>query len=92
MANIDVLTDFLCQKKNLQTDGQVRSVLCSEVGYTSLPSHSYASDDNVQSAALAFGMLQAMNNQYIDGFFNREVDDPAEIVQISDGHGRSLHT
>ena len=90
MANIDVLTDFLCQKKNLQTDGQVRSVLCSEVGYTSLPSHSYASDDNVQSAALAFGMLQAMNNQYIDGFFNREVDDPAEIVQISDGQPDNL--
>ena len=90
MANIDVLTDFLCEKTNLQTDGQVRSVLCSEVGYTSLPSHSYVSDDNIQSAALALGMLQAMNNQYIDGFFNREVDDPAEIVQVSDGQPDNL--
>ncbi|MCH4032699.1 MAG: DUF5722 domain-containing protein [Lachnospiraceae bacterium] len=90
MANIDVLTDFLCSKKNLQTDGQVRSVLCSEVGYTSLPSHGYASDDNVQSAALAFGFWQAMNNQYIDGFFNREVDDPSEIAQISDGQPDNL--
>ncbi len=80
MANIGVLTDFFCQKENLQTDGQVRSILCSEVGYTSIPFGGYVSDENQQAAALAFGYLQAANNQHIDGFFNREVDAPEEIA------------
>lgn len=92
MYNIDVLTDFLCQKAYLQSDGQVRSVLCSELGYTSLPSHGYASDESIQAAALAYGYWQAMNNQYIDGFFNREVDHATEINEISEGQPDNLAT
>lgn len=80
MANISVLTDFIQQKAFLQTDGQVRSVLCSELGYTSYPFGGYVSDYNIQYAAYAFGYLQAQNNQYIDGFFARECDSPQEVA------------
>ena len=81
MANIAQLTDLLCTEQFLQPDGDVRSVLCSEVGYTSLPYGGYYSDETVQAVALAFGYLQAAENQYIDGFFNREVDAQEEIEQ-----------
>ena len=80
MANISVLTDFIQQKAFLQTDGQVRSVLCSELGYTSYPFGGYVSDYNIQYAAYVFGYLQAQNNQYIDGFFARECDSPQEVA------------
>ncbi|MGN1023889.1 MAG: DUF5722 domain-containing protein [Lachnospiraceae bacterium] len=81
MANIGVFTDFFCQKAMLQNDGQVRSILCSELGYSSMPYNGYPNDENQQAAALVFGYLQAKNNQYIDGFFNREADAPEEIAQ-----------
>lgn len=80
MSNINVLTDFLQGKAYLQTDGQVRSVLCSEIGYTSMSFGGCVSDQNQQAAALNYGYLQALNNQYIDGFFNREVDAPEEMA------------
>lgn len=81
MANIGVLTDYLETQPMLQTDGQVRSVLCSELGYSSISYGGYTSDELQQAAALVFGYLQAANNQYIDGFFNREADAAEEISQ-----------
>ena len=81
MGNIGVFTDFLCGKAMLQTDGTVRSVLCSEVGYSSIPYDGYPNDEAQQAAALVFGYLQAKNNQYIDGFFNREADAREEVEQ-----------
>lgn len=81
MGNIGVFTDYLCRKDMLQTDGQVRSVLCSEVGYSSIPYDGYPNDESQQAAALVFGYLQAKNNQYIDGFFNREADAREEVEQ-----------
>ncbi len=79
MMNINILTDFFCQKENLSPNGQVRSILCSELGYTSIPFGGYVSDENQQAAAVALGYLQAMHNQHIDGFFMRETDSPEEI-------------
>ena len=35
MANLDVLTDFLCTPDILSPTGAVRTVKCSEVGYSS---------------------------------------------------------
>ena len=76
MQNIDVLTDYLCQKSLLAPNGQVRSVICSEQGYTSLQG------ENIQAAAITYGYLQAMANQHIDGFIlSRELDDAGEIGQ-----------
>ena len=81
MANIGVFTDFFCQPAMLQEDGEVRSILCSEVGYSSLPYDGYPNDESQQAAALVFGYLQAKNNQYIDGYFNREADAEEEVEQ-----------
>jgi hypothetical protein len=78
MQNIDVLTDYLSQKAMLSPNGQVKSVMCSEVGYTSLS----AGGEAVQAAAIAYGYTQAAMNQHIDGFIlSRELDDAGEIGQ-----------
>ncbi len=76
IQNIDVLTDYLGQASFRSPTGQVRSVLCSEVGYTSLQG------EDVQAAALMYAYWQAVNNQHIDGIiFSRQQDDSGEIVQ-----------
>lgn len=76
MYNIDVLTDYLSQASMLAPDGQVRSVLCSEVGYNSLQGQQY------QAAAVVLGYEQAVNNQHIDGFIlNRQMDHVSEVAQ-----------
>ena len=76
MENIDVLTDYLCQKALLSPTGQVRSVLCSEVGYSS------TQGQDIQAASIVYAYLQAVSNQHIDGFIlNREQDHATEIAQ-----------
>ena len=76
IQNIDVLTDYLGQSAYLSPTGQVRSVLCSEVGYTSLQG------EDVQAAALMYAYWQAANNSHIDGIiFSRQQDDAGEIAQ-----------
>ena len=76
MQNIDVLSDFMCQKSFLSPSGQVRSILCSEVGYTSF------GGENVQAAAVSYAYLQALGNRHIDGIMlSRETDDTGEIAQ-----------
>lgn len=90
MANIDVLTDYMCESSRRQPDGEVRPILLSEVGYTSMPSHGYDQNEDTQSAAIAYGMLQTLNNQYIDGFFTREQDEPEEIAKLTVGEPDNL--
>lgn len=76
MANIDVFTDFMCMPTMLSPNGQVKSILCSEVGY---PSNL---GEDMQAAAAVYGYMQAMANQHIDGFIlSREMDHIAEIQQ-----------
>ncbi|MBO5998174.1 MAG: hypothetical protein J6P87_00635, partial [Lachnospiraceae bacterium] len=76
MHNIDVLTDYLCRSEMLAPDGQVRSVICSEQGYTS------SMGESLQAAAVVYGYLQAMHNSHIDGFIlSREMDDGGEVAQ-----------
>ena len=76
MRNIDVLTDWLGRPDMLDSDGEVRSVLCSEVGYTS------SNGQDIQAASIVYGYLQAMHNSHIDGFIlSRELDDGGEVAQ-----------
>ncbi len=81
MQNIDVLTDYLSREEFLTPDNEIRSVLCSEVGYTS------SKGQAVQAAAVVYGYLQAEANVHIDGFLlSREMDDPGEVSQgLSNG-------
>ena len=69
--NIDVVTDFLCQKEFLSPSGAVRTVKLSEQGYTS------SQGEEVQCVAITYAMLVVNNNSHIDGFIlSREKDDP----------------
>jgi len=75
MYNIDVLTDYMCQQAYLAPNGQVRSILLSEQGYTSI----YG--EELQAAAIVYAYLQAMKNQHIDGFIlARQMDDSSEMA------------
>ncbi len=76
MANIDVLTDFMCQSDLLSPTGAVRTVKCSEVGYTSVDG------EQLQAASLVYAYLVAENNQFIDGLVvSREMDHIGDIAQ-----------
>ena len=76
MANLDVLTDFLCQTSMLSPTGAVRTVKVSEVGYTSLLGEQY------QAASIVYANLVAENNSHVDGLvISRETDDAGEIGQ-----------
>ena len=76
MANIDVLTDFLCSKDMLSPTGAARSVKVSEVGYTS------HNGEQLQAASLVYAYLVAENNSHIDGLIvTREMDHAHEIAQ-----------
>lgn len=76
MQNIEVLTDFLMAPEMISPYGQVRSVICTEVGYTD------AQGQDIQAAAFTYGYLQAAYNQYIDAFIiSSQTDHEVEIAQ-----------
>ncbi|MGN1181138.1 MAG: DUF5722 domain-containing protein [Suilimivivens sp.] len=75
MANIEVLTNYMEQQQFLY-EGEVRSILLSEQGYTS------SAGEAVQAAAFAYAYYRAENNPHIDGFLlNRQTDAPEEVAQ-----------
>lgn len=77
MQNIHVVTNYLTQSSMLAPDGSVRSVLLSEVGFTSS-----SGGEGVQAAALAYAYYIAAANQHIDGLIiNRQTDSYEEIAQ-----------
>ncbi len=76
MANIEVLTNYMEQEQLLNPQGEVRSILLSEQGYTS------QEGEAVQAAAFAYAYYRAEANPHIDGFLlNRETDAAEEVSQ-----------
>lgn len=76
MENIEILTDLMCKPEMISPTGQVRSIIVSEVGYTSTQGQEY------QAAAFTYGYLQAAYNQYIDAFIlSNETDSAVEVAQ-----------
>lgn len=76
IQNIHVVTDYLQREEFLNPMGESRSVILSELGFTS------TSGQGVQAAALAYGYKIAAANKHIDGFLlNRHVDAHAELAQ-----------
>lgn len=74
--NIDVVTDYLQQPEFLTSEGQVRPIILSEMGFTS----TYGED--VQAAAFAYAYYIAENNPYIDAMIlSRETDAAEEVAQ-----------
>lgn len=74
--NMFVVTDYMCKAQNLDSKGQVRSLIVSEVGFPS------SLGEGVQAAALSYAYLNAKHNQHIDAFIAvRDIDYQAEINQ-----------
>ncbi len=76
MENIDVLVNYIRQPQFLTDDGQVRSILLSELGYTAHAGEAY------QAAAYAYAYYKMEDYQEIDGFLlNRQSDAAEEVAQ-----------
>ena len=76
MKNIDVLTDHFRGEEMLDPKGCVRSILCTEFGYTSLEG------EEKQAASVAYAFRQAELNPYIDGLiFGKQTDSVSEIKE-----------
>lgn len=76
MNNIEVLINYLKQEHFLTDDGQVRSILISELGYTS------HAGEALQAAAFAYAYYKIEAYDEIDGFLlNRQTDAAEEVAQ-----------
>ncbi len=76
IMNLGVLTDFLSQDKYLDTNGAVRSITITELGFSS------KSGEKLQAAAFAYCYFITEANPYIDAFImNRQTDAPEEVKQ-----------
>lgn len=76
MANIEVLINYLRQEQFLTDNREVRSILISELGYTSHAGEAY------QAAAFAYAYYKIAAYDEIDGFLlNRETDAGEEVAQ-----------
>lgn len=76
IMNLGVLTDFLSQEKYLDTNGEVRSITITELGFSS------KSGEKLQAAAFAYCYYITEANPYIDAFImNRQTDAPEEVKQ-----------
>lgn len=76
MANIEVLINYLKQDQFLTESGEVRSILISELGYTSTAGEAY------QAAAFAYAYYKIAYYDEIDGLLlNRQTDAAEEVAQ-----------
>jgi len=93
MDNIEILTNYMQQEQFLNEDGEVRSIILSEQGYTA------SAGEAVQAAAFAYAYYKTEANPHIDSFLlNRQTDAPEEVAQglsfglnTSGGHRRQLY-
>lgn len=76
MANIEVLVNYMKQENFRAPNGEVRSILLSEQGYTS------TGGEANQAAAFAYAYYKVEAYPEIDGFLlNRQTDAPEEVAQ-----------
>ncbi len=75
MQNIDILIDYMHQKKFLNPDGEVRSISIAEIGYTS----SFGTEN--QEASVAYGYLKAASLPDVDAFMLFRQTDEAEEMK-----------
>lgn len=76
MQNIEVLVNYMNQGAFLSPNGDCRSIMITELGYTS------TAGEALQAAAIAYAFYKVDYYKDIDGLLlNRETDDPTEIAQ-----------
>lgn len=74
MENIEQLTDYMCLPGMLNTKGQVRPILLTEIGYSSMQG------DEAQASAMVYAYQRVANNRFIKMIiFNRQTDYPLEV-------------
>ncbi len=77
MDNIEVLTNYMQQGSMRNPDGKVRSIILSEIGYSS------TSGEALQAAAFAYAYTKMVNNGYIDALMlSRQTDAGDEIAAL----------
>ena len=77
MENIEVLTNYMQKTNMLNPNGDVRSIILSEIGYSS------TQGENLQAAAFAYAYTKMVQNGYIDALMlSRQVDAPEEIAAL----------
>lgn len=75
IMNLKVLTEFLSQDAYLDTEGNVRSITITELGFSS------ATGQKLQAAAFAYCYYIVDANPYIEAFIlNRQTDAPEELL------------
>ncbi len=76
MGNIEVLINYMKQPQLLDSNGEVRSIILSEQGYTTQGGQA------VQAAAFAYAYYKCEHYPEIDAFLlNRETDAAEEVAQ-----------
>ena len=79
IQNMEVFVNHMKQPALLGPDGTVRSLIITELGFTS-SSPQYPSNEQVQAAALVYAYKKAMMYPEIDAFIiHKHVDDPGEL-------------
>ncbi len=77
MENIEVLTNYMAQDSMRDISGNVRSIILSEVGYSS------TSGEGLQAAAFAYAYTKMVNNGHIDALMlSRQTDAADEIAAL----------
>ena len=80
-ANLNVLTDYFQQDVMRTDSGQVRHIILSEEGFTSI-SATRGDVYDIQAAAFAYAYYLVDSNPYIDAFIlNRQVDAAIEVAE-----------
>ncbi len=89
-TNLDVVTNHMLQASMLSPTGTVRHILISEMGFTS-SNPTYATDQNIQAAAMVYAYKLASSNPYIEGIIiHRQIDNASEVV--NDGMAVGIRT
>jgi hypothetical protein len=77
MDNIEVLTNYMQIAEMRDTSGKVRSIILSEIGYSS------TSGEALQAAAFAYAYTKMEKNGYIDALMlSRQTDAGDEIAAL----------
>lgn len=77
-ANLSVLTDYFCQDSMRNSKGEVRHIILTEEGFTSM-SPIKGNVEDLQAAAIAYSYYLVDSNPYIDAYIlSRQVDAPSD--------------
>lgn len=77
-ANLSVLTDYFSQDWMKNADGDVRHIILTEEGFTSV-SPTRGNVELLQAAAIAYSYYMVDSNPYIDAYIlSRQVDAPSD--------------